>query len=541
MAEKKMTQAQRIAAENSRPPRADSKKNSRKEAPEKAKKELKDEKTDQKEKKGFFPGTAEKEKNPYTRWICATVYLLLFLTLLVIALNQEGFLLTFVRSAVFGLFGPVAFYLAIPAMLYLFVLYAFYGDQPTLLRSCCMMAAVFFAGCISHVTMGYQMELKWSMVLDLFHSGKASASGGVLCGLVGGLLESALSPSLALIILSIAAIVCLLSSFRLTIPSLIQAFQDRPRFEDDEEEAEVRPEPAAVLVNSVATRQHEMKQKRQQKKLQQAQEPRAEAPLFQPPWRKQNVAPVVTPAAEQDARGREILRQIADALPDEEPAPVHVVADEPAVITTPVKAPAAPVIPERPVAAPMPAVESAVAPAPVEETPEPVYEQPLIAESANKKVTAEEAAASAQEVTQEIQENLEAQKPVYTFPSIDLLRQPAGTAADGTAEMRENTRRLNEALASFKVDAHVTNVTRGPSVTRYEVELMQGVRLSKLTSVADDIALSLGTSGVRIAPVPNKISVVGIEVPNQAVTMVSLREVVGSDTPASRRRRCPPP
>ena len=99
---------------------------------------------------------------------------------------------------------------------------------------------------------------------------------------------------------------------------------------------------------------------------------------------------------------------------------------------------------------------------------------------------------------------------------------------DGTAEMRENSRRLNETLASFKIEAHIINVTRGPSVTRYEVELDKGVRLSKITTAADDIALSLGASGVRIAAVPGKISVVGIEVPNRSVSMVSLREVIDS-------------
>ncbi len=122
-----------------------------------------------------------------------------------------------------------------------------------------------------------------------------------------------------------------------------------------------------------------------------------------------------------------------------------------------------------------------------------------------------------------------AEKPVYVFPPIDLLRLPGRNSADGTAEMRENTQRLNETLASFKIEAHIINVTRGPSVTRYEVELEKGVRLSKLTTAADDIALSLGATGVRIAAVPGKISVVGIEVPNKAVTTVSLREVIDSE------------
>ena len=144
------------------------------------------------------------------------------------------------------------------------------------------------------------------------------------------------------------------------------------------------------------------------------------------------------------------------------------------------------------------------------------------------KVTAKEAAQSAEEVAQEIAQNAAVERPVYCFPPIELLKRPGGAAGDGTMEMKENTRRLNETLASFKIDAHIINVTRGPSVTRYEVELDKGVRLNKLTTVADDIALSLGASGVRIAAVPGKISVVGIEVPNRAVTTVSLREVIDS-------------
>ena len=145
-----------------------------------------------------------------------------------------------------------------------------------------------------------------------------------------------------------------------------------------------------------------------------------------------------------------------------------------------------------------------------------------------KKVTAKEAEEAAVEVEQEIAQNQEEKRPEYCYPPIELLKEFGASGADGTAEMRENTRRLNETLASFKIEAHIINVTRGPSVTRYEVELEKGVRLNKLTTAADDIALSLGASGVRIAAVPGKISVVGIEVPNRAVTTVSLREVIDS-------------
>ena len=144
------------------------------------------------------------------------------------------------------------------------------------------------------------------------------------------------------------------------------------------------------------------------------------------------------------------------------------------------------------------------------------------------KVTAKEARESALQVAEEIAQAQQLEKPEYCFPPLDLLRPAQRGTMDATTEMRENSRRLNETLASFKIEAHIVNVTRGPSVTRYEVELEKGVKLNKLTTCADDIALSLGASGVRIAAVPGKISVVGIEVPNRAVTTVSLREVIDS-------------
>mgnify|MGYP002686803736 CR=1 FL=1 len=155
--------------------------------------------------------------------------------------------------------------------------------------------------------------------------------------------------------------------------------------------------------------------------------------------------------------------------------------------------------------------------------PLPPVEIPEQPEKLKKADVQLEAAQIAQEIGQQ-----EPQKPEYEFPPVSLLKAGSGQSHDGTEEMRENSRRLNETLASFNIDAHIINVTRGPSVTRYEVELDKGVRLNKITGCADDIALSLGASGVRIAAVPGKISVVGIEVPNRAVTTVSLREVIDS-------------
>lgn len=136
----------------------------------------------------------------------------------------------------------------------------------------------------------------------------------------------------------------------------------------------------------------------------------------------------------------------------------------------------------------------------------------------------------AQEVTQTIARSLEEDAPrAYVYPSLDLLTQPSGDSARAAHEELEGTLdRLSSVLNSFGIDGHVTGAVQGPSVTRYEVALEQGVRLNKLTNLSDDVALALGVSSVRIAPVPGKISVVGIEVPNKVVIPVPIREVLDS-------------
>ena len=155
--------------------------------------------------------------------------------------------------------------------------------------------------------------------------------------------------------------------------------------------------------------------------------------------------------------------------------------------------------------------------------PLPPVEIPEQPEKLKKADVQLEAAQIAQEIGQQ-----EPQKPEYEFPPVSLLKAGSGQSHDGTEEMRQNAERLSDTLQSFGIEAHIINVTRGPSVTRYELELQRGVKLSKVTNLADDIALALGASGVRIAAIPDKISVVGIEVPNRIVSVVMAREVIDS-------------
>ncbi|MDR1892589.1 MAG: DNA translocase FtsK [Oscillospiraceae bacterium] len=115
----------------------------------------------------------------------------------------------------------------------------------------------------------------------------------------------------------------------------------------------------------------------------------------------------------------------------------------------------------------------------------------------------------------------------YQFPKADLLEQRAAENVTVQAdELKTTAARLVDALRSFGVETRVTDISRGPTVTRYELQPAAGVKISKITNLADDIALNLATAGVRIeAPIPNKAAV-GIEVPNKHISIVKIRDLL---------------
>ena len=125
---------------------------------------------------------------------------------------------------------------------------------------------------------------------------------------------------------------------------------------------------------------------------------------------------------------------------------------------------------------------------------------------------------------------IEESEPIkkYEFPPIDLLTMPKGTKGVSERELQETAMKLQSTLDSFGVRVTVTNVSCGPAVTRYELQPEQGVKVSKITSLADDIKLNLAAADVRIeAPIPGKAAV-GIEVPNKENSTVLLRELLES-------------
>ena len=118
----------------------------------------------------------------------------------------------------------------------------------------------------------------------------------------------------------------------------------------------------------------------------------------------------------------------------------------------------------------------------------------------------------------------------YVFPPVSLLESGKKlSAAVETEELQTNGRKLVDTLKSFGVQTSIVDISRGPSVTRYELQPAPGVKISKITGLADDIALNLAAAGVRIeAPIPGKAAV-GIEIPNKNKTIVKMRELIESN------------
>ena len=497
------------------------------------------------------PKKSPKVKTEYdnpipSSFVVAFISIVLFVLFVVISVNPDGVLLRFMKAIVTGLIGQAGFYFSIPALLYLFILHTFCRKKALKMRSICTVLFVFFSGVLYHLVVQNQgIAQGLAIIADLFTGGTFGTTGGVLCGGFAIALRWACGGPISYLITITGIILTLLGAMQITIPSIIRAIANRPRYDWDEEDEDYL-EPAAVVVNHIANKQIEQKRQRRERAAQQreltyvpAEELPAAPPAAKPTVKQQpaeaalkqkDANPVMEapktvqePAKQVSGKGAAFMNRIdieigtplagtseyvREEIPDVFEEPITVAEPEIPVNMPELK------VPSQPKAAPK-AEKTVKNPAPK-------------AEDKNGKVSSKEARESAKQVAAEIALSQSEEQAEYCFPPIELLKKPSRGAADGTEEMRENSRRLNETLASFNIDAHIINVTRGPSVTRYEVELDKGVRLNKITGCADDIALSLGASGVRIAAVPGKISVVGIEVPNRTVTTVSLREVIDS-------------
>lgn len=148
----------------------------------------------------------------------------------------------------------------------------------------------------------------------------------------------------------------------------------------------------------------------------------------------------------------------------------------------------------------------------------------------SKKLSYEDKEVVSKEIEHSINEVVETVKKDYLFPSMDLLNinSKLKLKNEDKKDLIENANKLEETLSNFGVEAKVVQVTKGPSVTRFELQPSPGVKVSKIVNLQDDIALGLAANGVRMeAPIPGKAAI-GIEVPNKKQSPVFLREVLDS-------------
>ena len=449
-------------------------------------------------KKNGGSGRAKKpdqpQKRPIRREVWGVVLLVLTLCTAVSYFKVSAIFIDWFAALLKGLFG-YGYWLAAPALLLAALILLFHHGRPVQLRVTCALLLPVLLGTLGHLLFCKEIfESSLGVLPRLWTSGNALASGGAVSGALAEGSAAVFSRLASIIIFTVLFVVLLMTALRLTVGALIEKHRERPQYEEEPEQPHIRMVPVEP-----PKRRPEEKPK-----------PQIDFPLDDEPARKPTEK-----APEKEGRFTGFFRHKSD----QQKTPDQVLSEKP------VKTPAIPKGEEPVVSAPVPV--AAPAPAPVSESV-PLTEEP-VSPRKEKANTAKEVAAQTAAVTAEIEEKLAGGEDIYQFPPITLLRASRGeNHIEAGAELRNNSRRLAETLTSFGVDATPGDVIHGPSVTRYEFVLDQGVKLSKITNLADDIALALGATGVRIAPIPDKISVVGIEVPNKHVTPVLIRDVIES-------------
>lgn len=430
------------------------------------------------------PAPAPRERGPGARIAGGILCLLLALCIAVSYFNAEAVLLKLLRGALTGLCG-YGYWLWAVMLLVSGLFLLLHRERKAAGRVLCALLTPLLGGSLLHLLLA--KAAAGASLSALWAEGQALTGGGVLCGGLTELGKTYISEAVFAILAVIGLLVCVFVMLR-TTPAQV-AEKARQRAAQRAQEAEGEPESPAESAPARSAGKAAPRRR----------SPQIDIPLDD----EKEPIPEGSPL---QAEKKSFFSRRRTPTPDE-------------VLQPPKDTPAAAETTEaiEPEAAPEPA------PTPWSEPAKPA--EPAKTEPAEP-VDLEK---TAQEVSRQIEQELSQPGEQYQYPPITLLDQgEAGSFTEAGAEMRSNSKRLADTLRSFGVDARPGEVVRGPSVTRYEFAQPQGVKLSKITNLSDDIALALGVGSVRVAPVPGKISAVGIEVPNRAVTPVRIREVIES-------------
>ena len=471
-------------------------------------------------------GKKAPQKKPIRREVAGVIFALLGVLTLIgwFSKGSDGFLVAAVCNVIKGLLG-YGFYAVAPCFLLTAYILLFHRGRPVAWRmTAALLVPVFASAFMDLLRSKLILPETPHLISSLYNSGISVKCGGVIGGLLSYGLESAITRLAAGILLFVLCFIFLMAALNITVKKISQWVDDR-----DIKEYEEQPIP--------------------QRKPRQPERREQERPVSEPAYapEKKTKRGVDIPmddefladslvqkraeAAEAGKRSEGILRNRSRVRPARE-STEEPVAEEPK--EKPAHRSGMVSLADEKVKA---AHTENVEPASIADAEKIAGVAPVNLQGSGRtaaaeitdpprRMSSEEMAAQTAVVAQEIEETKH--EGEYQKPPIFLLKK--GHSADNSSadEISANRERLESAIKSFGVNARVVDTTHGPTVTRYDVELERGVKLTKLTNLANDIALALGVVSVRIAPIPEKISTVGIEVPNKLISTVYLRDIIDS-------------
>ncbi len=416
---------------------------------------------------------SQKKANNYvlTVFVSAVVAILLAIF---IYFNSAGVVGSGIRSLLFGLFASVAY--LIPVVVGALSVYSAKRKDTRrfwIKSSLCFACAVLLGSFIQLLMPGDMPEIS-----SLWSLGQSGKGGGIFGGLFAIFMENMVGNAAACVIVVAVLFVLFSLLFKVSFISIIQSFFSGVSDEIKDIEKVDVSEQGRKIKRTVARHKEESESK----------------PQFYDELEEESAVP------EKTKKKGKIEKIFADDEEDEIVPTEEFDADK--------------FLEE--VAAQLPQTEGVREI--MEEHRRQNSEEPQRAETTTKE--------EREQISSEIDTSIE-EKHEYVYPSLDILKKAGETTVDKRKEMLETSKKLMETLKNFGVEAKLLQVTNGPAVTRYEIQLNAGVKISKITGLAEDIALNLAVPTVLVAPVPGKAAV-GIEVPNNSVGLVCVRELLES-------------
>lgn len=448
--------------------------------------------------KGGKPAASKgrRQRDPARRAAGAVACLFLGLFSFIGYFDVDAWFIRYFCGFIKGLIGW-GYYIFPPALLVCAVTLLFNRNKPVGFKVVSAFMTPLFLGAMYHLfSADAAMAFTKSVISELYKSGALMTSGGVLSGLFAIVLKSAVSLYGAAPVVTVGLIFFGMSAAGLSVPKLVEYYKTRAAYEP-------LPE-AAQAADSVSA----------------SDGPAAPRPSVR--GGRGNKKAIDIPVDEDGAAGGEYVEErvgFFNTRPRVK-TPDQVLSQRLQKASPRPERPLTPTKDVKPLS-----LEEAQAVAGVSQ----ISSESAGASAAGRKISRGEVEAETEEITRTIAKSLEETADAYKYPPVSLLKT-AGTrnSLDGREEIALNRERLESTISSFGVSGSITGITRGPTVTRYDLELDQGVKLAKLTNLAGDLALSLGVMSVRIAPIPDKISTVGIEVPNKLVSTVYLHDIISS-------------